>query len=397
MDAIQIYDAQAPAPRFDPATINDFVSWIDRSEKTTRAYLTNLRQFAAWMQYKGIQAPVRDDIISYRQWLQTEHDAIMLDPGSVDGWKYRTDKAGMPIRIVCSANTAAQYLRSVCQFFRWAAACGIYPDVAANIHAPKLRHDTHRKDALTAAEVQAIETSITAQAAQKVLEAQEAQKDAAGREQRGTVQGLRLRAMYLLAVTAGLRCVEISRANVADLETKGGQAVLWIWGKGHSEPDQRKPLAPEVASAIREYIGSRTDHPTGASPLFVSTGNRSGGRRIAATTISKMLKAAMQAAGYDSPRITAHSLRHTCGTAVMQVTGGNLFAAQTYMRHSNPTTTEIYLHTDTEQQEAQTAQMLYDHFHGTGGADRRGQLEQIVARMTPAQLEQLAGIAAAMA
>ena len=56
---------------------------------------------------------------------------------------------------------------------------------------------------------------------------------------RSTEQGKRLYAMYLLAVNAGLRTIEISRANIKDLETKGGKTWLYIWGKGHSEADQK--------------------------------------------------------------------------------------------------------------------------------------------------------------
>ncbi len=398
MEAMTIYNPQeiASAQQFTPTLFNDFVEWIDRSEKTTRSYLTNLKQFMAWLKYAAIRNPIRADVISYRQWLTVEHDAIRLDLGSADGWTYRTDAHGTPLKVTCAANTIAQYLRIVCQFFRWTAANNLYPDIAANIHAPKLKNDTHRKEALTVKEVQAIETSITKRTQERKQAAQEAQKDTAGRMQRSTEQGKRLYAIYLLAVNAGLRTVEISRANVKDLESKGGQSWLYIWGKGHSEPDQKKPIAPEVAAAIKDYLQSRTDHPTGSSPLFVATGNRSGGKRIAATTISKMLKQAMKQAGFDSPRITAHSLRHTAGTAVMEMTG-NLYTAQTYMRHSNPATTEIYLHNETEQQEAQTAQNLYNLYHGNGSTAPREKLEQIISRMNPAQLEQLKTIATAIA
>ena len=397
MEALEIYNSRnlTPAQDFNPGLFDDFKAWIDRSEKTARSYTTNFRQFIAWLKYAAIRNPQRQDIISYRQWLTAEHEAIKLDPQSVTGWKYRTDSAGNRLRITCKPNTIAQYLRSVCQFFRWTAANNLYPDIAANIHAPKLRHDRHSKEALTAPEVLAIEKSIAQRAQERTQAAQNAQKDTAGRIQRSTEQGKRIYAMYLLAVNAGLRTVEISRANIKDLETKGGQTWLYIWGKGHTEPDQRKPLAPEVAAAVKEYLKSRTDKPTGNSPLFVSTGNRSGGKRIAPTTISTMLKRAMQEAGFDSERITAHSLRHTAGTNVQEITG-NLYATQLYMRHSNPATTEIYLHTETEQAEAGIAQQLYNLYHGTG-ADNRAKLEQLINRMTPQQLEQLTGIAAAMA
>lgn len=401
MEALEIYNSRnlTPAQEFNPGLFDDFKAWIDRSEKTARSYTTNFRQFIAWLKYAAIRNPQRQDIISYRQWLTAEHEAIKLDPDSITGWKYRTDAHGNPLKINCKPNTIAQYLRSVCQFFRWTAANGYYPDIAANIHAPKLRHDRHRKKALTAKEVLTIEKSIAQRAQERTQAAQNAQKDTAGRIQRSTEQGKRLFAMYLLAVNAGLRTVEISRANIKDLETMGGQTWLYVWGKDRTEPDQKKAIAPEVAAAIKDYLQSRTDRPTGASPLFVSTGNRSGGKRIAPTTISTMLKRAMQEAGFDSERITAHSLRHSAAQAALQASGDNIYTAQKYLRHSSPATTEIYLHEDerTEKAERAIAQDVYNLYHGTGSTDSREKLERLISRLNPQQLEQLTGIAAAMA
>lgn len=388
--------AGVQAQEITAGLFNDFVSWIDRSEKTTRSYLTNLRQFMAWLKYSGIRSPQRDDIILYREWLTAEHEAISYAPETVTGWEYRTDGAGNPVKVNCRPNTIAQYLRSVRQFFSWTAAAGLYPDIAANIHAPKVRNDGHKKDHLTAQEVLQIENSITRRAQEREQAAQEAQKDTAGRVQRSTEQGKRLYAMYLLAVNAGLRTIEISRANVKDLETKSGQTWLYIWGKGHTEADQKKALAPEVAAAVKEYLQARTDHPTGNSPLFVSTGNRSKGKRIATTTISTMLKRAMQEAGFDSERLTAHSLRHSTGSAVMSITN-DLMTAQRYMRHKDPKTTEIYIH-EGEKEEAKAAalaQDVYNLYHGIDHAGRE-ELETVVAALNPAQLQQLIKMAAAI-
>lgn len=397
MNEIVSYDRQevVNAQSFDSGLFADFVSWIDRGEKTTRSYIVNLRQFMTWLLYAGVKNPTRQDIISYRQWLTAEHDAIAPDPESVAGWKYRTDHNGQPIKINCKPNTITAYLRIVCQFFRWTAAEGLYPDIAANVHAPKVKNDTHKKDAFTPQEILQIEQSIINRSQDRKEAAAEAQKDKAGRINRSTEQGKRIYAMYLLTVNAGLRTVELNRANIKDLETKGGQTWLYIWGKGHAEPDQKKPIAPEVAEAINDYLQSRTDKPTGNSPLFVSTGNRSGGRRIATTTISTMLKNVMKEAGFNSERLTPHSLRHSTGTAVQELTG-DIYTTQKYMRHSNPQTTEIYLHNDTEKQEAGIAQDLYNLFHGTRDDNKRQQLDQLIKRMSPAQLEQLTNIAAAM-
>jgi len=370
MNAITTTSNSITASALRQSLFADFIAYIDRGEKTTRTYITNLRQFIKWLDANGITAPTRADVIAYRDYLTTQH----------------------------KPNTVKLYLQSVRQFFSWTAANSYYPNIAANVHAPKIRQDAHKKDALTAADVLNIENSIAANAEAQAAAAADKVKDTAGRINRATEQGKRLFAMYLLAVNAGLRTVEISRANIKDVEQRNGQAFILIWGKGHAEADTRKPIAPQVYDAIRDYIDSRTDNPTQSSPLFVATGNRSGGKRLAPTTISTMLKKAMQQAGYNSDRITAHSLRHTAGNNVMELSGDNLFIAQQYMRHANPATTEIYLHRDTEQQEAAIAQQLYNHYHGIHEeGDAAGQLAAILQGMNPAQLQQLAGIAQAMA
>lgn len=358
---------------FSRFLIDDFIAWIDRDEKTTRTYINNLKQFFAWLSYEQISAPTRQDILNYKIWLSTEHPAIKLDPGSINNFIYRTDKAGNRIQITCKPNTAAQYLRTVGQFFKWTAANNLYPDIAANIHAPKINTQYHHKRALTAAEVLKIENSILEHGARAEAAARTARKDPDGRAARAAEQAKRIYALYLLAVNAGLRTIELQRANIKDFENIGGRARLYVWGKGHSEPDQIKPLAQEVAEALQAYINSRQDTPTRNSPLFVATGNRSKAKRLSSYTISKLLKREMQRAGFNSDAITAHSLRHTAGTNVQQITG-NLYLTQKYMRHSNPATTEIYLHINTEKEENKIAQALYQFYHATpeetpGGAD----------------------------
>ena len=362
MKAPATRNTMTPAPAFDPAYFGQFVEWIDRSERTARAYIGNLRQFWAFLLFTGARQPQRADVVAFRDYLAREHEAIKLDAESPQGWTYRTDATGAPILATCKPNTIRAYLRSVSQFFAWTEAAGLYPNIAANVHGPKVRQDAHKKDALQPSEVLEIERSIKARAAVKEAQAGEQEKDTAGRVQRSEEQGARLFALYLLAVNAGLRTIELSRANVKDLQEKHGQYYLYVFGKGHTEADQVKALAPEVAEAVKAYLNTRADKYNGNSPLFVATGNRSGGRRLAATTISTMLKQAMKDAGYNSDRLTAHSLRHTAGTAAMEATG-DLYAVQKYMRHADPKTTEIYLHVDTEKQDADTARRLYELYH----------------------------------
>ena len=387
----------AAGTQINEGLFNEFVRWINREEKTTRTYLKNLKQFLAWMKWAGITQPTRNDILSYQSFLSAEHAAIVLDPTSAQGWKYRTDNSGAVILVKYRANTVRQYLRSVCQLFTWLADFKSCPNIARNIRLPKLDTSAaHRRQALPLSAVSEIEHSIERTGEQKTEQAKAAKKDTAGRIQRSTEQGKRLYAMYMLAVNAGLRTIEISRAKVKDLETTGGQTWLYIWGKGHAEPDRKQPLAAEVVEAIKDYLQSRTDKPTGSSPLFVSTGNRSGGKAIAATTISTMLKKAMQRAGYDSERLTAHSLRHTTATGMLKASHNNIYEVQQYMRHDDPRTTEIYTHEteDAQSSRAGMAAQLYNLFHGIQ-TDARESLETMLDRMSAEQIEKLEQIAAA--
>ena len=166
-----------PASDLQPALFDDFIRFIDRSKQTTRTYITNLRQFAAWLRYEAINRPTRQHIISYRDYLSGEHYAIKLDPESPQGWTFRLDRTGRRFIVSCRPNTVKQYLQSVKQFFAWTAAAGLYPNIADNIHAPRIRTDIHRKEALTAADVLTIEKSIQETAKKKTEAAACCMKD----------------------------------------------------------------------------------------------------------------------------------------------------------------------------------------------------------------------------
>ena len=374
-----------------PKTYLDFLDYIDRSDRTTAAYLINLRQFAVYLAYKGISRPTRQDVISYRQYLTTPHEALEFTPAG--SWTYRLDGSGNRITATLKPGTAAQYIRSVKQFFKWTASAGIYPNIADNVHAPRVKTDRHKKEALKPVEVMDIERSILDGAKAKTATAATADKDTAGRIDRATEQGKRLYALFVLATNAGLRTVELERLNVRDLECRGGNASIYLWRKGHAEADIKKPLAPEVYAILKDYLDSRSDGAPSNSPMFTATGNRSKGQRIAARTISGMIKQAMKDAGYNSDKLTAHSMRHTAGTNVMAMTG-NLYETQKYLDHISPTTTEVYLHDDDPEQQRETANDLYKRLHGQDtDAQAKQELLSLIGSMNAAQLARLTAAA----
>ncbi len=323
--------------------LSEFVKYIDRSEKTTRSYLTNLRQFYKYLHDNGITQPDREDIYGFRNYIAS----------------------------YCSGNTTSQYIRTVKQFFEWTELSGYYPNISRNIHTPAVHKAEHKKDAFTPEDIQKIEKSID----------------------RSDEKGKRLFAMFQLTVAAGLRTIEINRANIGDFQEKNGRYILYIYGKGHTGADQKKYLPAAVGESIKEYLKARTDKKTEKAPLFVSTDRATHGGRIATTTISTIFKRAMQKAGYDSRRLTAHSLRHTTGTALLNMTG-DLYTTQKYMRHVNPQTTEIYIHEQETEKENGTAERLYNYLHGIED-EKSGTLADL-EQLTPSELKKLLSVVKAL-
>lgn len=317
-------------PAYTGDLADRFLDYTDRKQTTVKGYKTCIRQFARWLADNGIMQPQREDVKAYRDYL-TGSDL--------------------------ATGTQQQYLRAVKHFFKWTAAEGLYPNIADNIHGAKVRHDVHKKDALQREDVARIAATID----------------------RSDESGKRLYAMYLLCVICGLRTIELHRADVADLKTVGGATYLYIQGKGHDDKDAPVLLIKEVCEAVADYLDSRSAEVKPKSPLFTSTSNRSKGGRIATTTISTMLKGLLVQAGYDSDRLTAHSLRHTSGTGAHKA-GLDLYSVQHLMRHVDPATSEIYIHDDDHRAAEQKGrQGIYDYYFN--GAELNPVLPELEAEI----------------
>jgi integrase/recombinase XerC len=219
--------------------------------------------------------------------------------------------------------TIALILAAVKLFFRFLSDEGYYPNIADHIKTP-MKSRGYKKDYLTSAQIKTILAKID----------------------RNTLIGKRDYALILLALSGGLRTVEISRADVSDLRNNGDTEVLYIQGKGRPEKDEFVKVMPEIAEAIREYLTFRDNGETIKNneerPLFESSSNNSAGQRIG-RSIRLIIKKRMRAAGFNSERLTAHSLRHTAITQAL-LAGSPLQEVQQFARHSSINTTQIYAH-----------------------------------------------------
>ena len=268
-----------------------FAAYIDASPKTVQTYTRAVRQFINYLYDKGITRPKREDIIAYKEELNENY----------------------------KANTVHGYIVAVRLFFQWLEVEGLYPNIAKHIKGAKL-DKSHKKSHLTSTQVKAI----------------------MGEMDRSTPQGRRDYAIFALMVTGGLRDIEVHRANIEDLSTLGDSTVLYLQGKGREEKAEYIKIPAEVEKAIRSSLADR-EGASESEPLFISLSNNSKGGRISTRSVSGKIKAAMKRAGFDSDRLTAHSLRHTAVTLALR--GGNsIQEAQQFARHKNIATTLIYAH-----------------------------------------------------
>lgn len=284
----QIAKANTPEELFQR-----FINFLDVKPTTVQTYTRALRQMFSYFADKGIINPQREDIISYREYLkETGH----------------------------KPTTIHTYITATRLFFEWACTYGYYErNVAAHIKGAKLDREP-KKDYLTSNQVKTVLGDID----------------------RETPQGLRDYAIIALMVTGGLRTIEVVRANVGDLQPRGDDIVLYVQGKGRDEKAEFIRITEPVEKAIRDYLKTRSN-VSPEDPLFTSISNNSNGERMTTRSISRIAKNSMKEAGYDSSRLTAHSLRHTAVTLSL-IGGEEITRAQQFARHADISTTQIYNH-----------------------------------------------------
>lgn len=141
-----------------------------------------------------------------------------------------------------------------------------------------------------------------------------------------------------LFLNCGVRISELIGLNLSDIQ---GDAIR-VLGKGNKVRivylNQACQDALERYMAVRRPISGRDQ-----DALFLSAQNR----RISRATVHNLVKKHLAAAGLDSTQYSAHKLRHTAATLMLQ-NGVDVKAVQEVLGHEHLNTTEIYTHIDNE-------------------------------------------------
>ena len=261
-------------------------------EKTMETYARALKQFFKFLSANNISRPDRKDIVCFKDRMKATH----------------------------KPTTVQNYIVVVKLFFSRAEQEGLYKNIASKIKGPKLSKE-HKKDYLTSNQVKAVLSGVGA----------------------NTLKDLRNYAVLSLMVTGGLRTVEVSRADAEGIKIVGSNTVLYIRGKGREEKTDYIKIQPMVETAVRNYLKASGKKLGLKEPLFSSISNNGKGERLSVRSVGGIVKSRLIKAGFNSERLTAHSLRHTAITPTL-LGGQTLQEAQRFARHTNIATTQIYAH-----------------------------------------------------
>jgi integrase/recombinase XerD len=270
--------------------MDEFLANQDIRENSRRKYRDNLHVFIGWItrnaDVKNLQ---KETIIRYKNWLQ--------------------ESGRLP-------STVDNYLAPVRQFFRYLAEEDIHKNITIGVRSPK-RGQGYSKEYLKPEQIINLLQSIN----------------------RNTDNGLRDYAIINLMVRTGMRCIEVTRANVRDLKLEEDRWMFYIQGKGRWAKDRALGVTVKIVNPIAEYINLHSLPED--SPLFLNHSYVSSKTRITSVSISKIVKKYLRAIGIDSKKISAHSLRHTAAITALK-NGADILAVQSMLGHRKVETTMIY-------------------------------------------------------
>ena len=145
-------------------------------------------------------------------------------------------------------------------------------------------------------------------------------------------------AILMIFLNCGIRRSELVGLNLTDVYDDR----LRVVGKGNKE--RIVYMGASCRKAIDRYLIERRQ--------IILSDNRAlfgsrDGNRISVSAVHRLVKKHLLAAGLDASQFSAHKLRHTAATLMLQ-NGVDVKAVQEVLGHEHLNTTEIYTHIDND-------------------------------------------------
>lgn len=151
---------------------------------------------------------------------------------------------------------------------------------------------------------------------------------------------IRNRCMVGLAYDAGLRREELCLLQSGDVDP----AYRLLRIRSETTKSRRERIVPYSAASgelLKAYLVHRRKLGRERGQLFLSESRRNWGEPISVWTWSKVIRRLADTAGL--PQFSTHTLRHLCLTDLARA-GWDLHEIAQFAGHSNPETTQQYIH-----------------------------------------------------
>ncbi|TWI58981.1 tyrosine-type recombinase/integrase [Halalkalibacter nanhaiisediminis] len=170
--------------------------------------------------------------------------------------------------------------------------------------------------------------------------------------------------VFYLLISTGLRISELSSLKLKQVNVE--RRTLSVRGKGNKE--RTIPLATETINMIEDYLRSlpkdaRPQYPDDA--LFIGYDFKKGSyiKSVSLNALQKMIqrqikRASQTIASLQNKQITAHKLRHTFATALIE-NGVDVLTIQSLLGHESIATTQVYAHVQDRAREQAIEQLTY--------------------------------------
>jgi len=273
--------------------INQFIDSIDVNPRSSNEYRKALNAFFRFM-------------------VQAGHDVLNIRPNSVKDFKQHMQDRNM------SGLTIRLRAMVIKRFSRWYAEQGYGVNFAVGIKMPKV-YEGWRRMPLTAQQSERLIQSIY----------------------NSDSTSMRDMLIINLMQVYGLRDCEISRINFKDIKLVDDEPYMQIKGKGSVEKSHPIPINDRMMDAINDYIVQHRDAIQDDDPVFVTCSTRSRGKRLTPQEVGRIVSRRLKAVGLSGPYYTAHSLRHTAASTLIEK-GVDIYTVQVFMRHNSTKVTQLY-------------------------------------------------------
>jgi len=150
-------------------------------------------------------------------------------------------------------------------------------------------------------------------------------------EEKNTM-GVRDRAMFELMYSSGLRCSEVANLNIGDVDLGNREVIVRL---GKFGKDRVVPISEVAAAFLKRYLQGRTTRDEAV--FWTRTG------RVSGSTVGHRFRDLLQRYGLARPRVSAHSVRHSTATHLLEHGAGIRYVAE-LLGHEDIQTTVRYTH-----------------------------------------------------